>query len=74
MKFFIAVVPCINRKTSSDFLTKPMSCGNTATIFPKSSLCFSRSVFFKSVVNRSSTCCRIVESTTLITFWSRFDG
>lgn len=74
MKFFMAFVPCINKKTSSDFLTKLINCGNTATIFTKSSRCFSASVFFSRVVSKSRTCCSMVESTTLMTFWSWVEG
>lgn len=37
------------------------------TILPKSSGCFSLSVFFKRVQRRSRTCCKMEESTTLST-------
>ena len=70
MKFLRAVVPWRSKNMSSDFLTKLRSLGKIETIFLKSSECSSLSVFFSRVLNKSSTCYNIVESTTLITFWS----
>lgn len=70
MKFLIAAVPCNNKNISSLFLTKFINLGKTEIILANASLCVNLLVFFKSVDNRSRTCYKMVESTTLITLYS----